>query len=57
MSATLILAGLAVVFGVVTGLDRRKHGGGPLTPKQRTWLIVAGIFAAVSVYLGISGTG
>jgi Flp pilus assembly protein protease CpaA len=45
MLAKYILAGLAVVF-LIAAVAR-----GPRTLQARTWLIIAAIFAAVSLWL------
>jgi hypothetical protein len=50
MDAGTILLIVAGAFAAFTLLDWRRYGG-TLTPKRRTWLIVAGIFLAVSLYL------
>lgn len=50
MDTSVILAAIAAVFGGLTLLDWRRHGG-PLTPRRRTWLLVTVIFFGVSVWL------
>ena len=45
MAAKYILAGLAILF--VLAAARRGFRG----PQARTWLLVAGIFTAVSLWL------
>ena len=55
MNATLVLGVVAVILVALTLRDRRREGGGPITPKQRTWLIVAGVFALVSLYVRLGG--
>jgi|GEM_PF-6168859 len=50
MRATTILIGIAVVLLGITLWDYRRHGGG-ITPAHKTWLLVAGIFLVVSVFL------
>ena len=50
MLAKYILAGLAVVF-LASALIRLSRGGEARHPQTRTWLLIAIIFAAVSVWL------
>ena len=50
MGAKYILGTLAVVF-LAAALMRLSRGGGIWHPQTKTWLIVAGIFAAVSAWL------
>jgi len=54
MAANTILIVAAAVFAILTLIDWRRHGGG-LTPKRKTWLLIAGIFFAVGFYLKLSG--
>ena len=49
MLAKYILAALALVFLIATAIR------GPRSPQGRTWLTVAAIFAAVSVWLFTRG--
>lgn len=48
MDTTTILTSLAIIFIVITMLDDLKKGG-RLTPARRAWLMVAGIFAIVTI--------
>jgi hypothetical protein len=50
MSARLILTVLSVVFLVLAAL-RLGRGRGRVDPAARTWLIIAVLFGAVSVWL------
>jgi hypothetical protein len=50
MYAKHILAVLAVVF-IVLAFRRLGRGGGAGHPQARTWFIVGGLFAVVSVWL------
>jgi hypothetical protein len=47
MQAYWILRIVAAILLLATGVDWLRHGGG-LTPKRRTWLLVAGIFLVVT---------
>jgi len=54
MAAKYILGALAVVFAAAA--FRRMSGGGGLAhPQTRTWLLIAVIFAGVSVWLFARG--
>jgi len=48
--AATILLTIAVIVVAVAVWDYARHGGG-MTPARRTWLLVAAIFAGVSVLL------
>ncbi|MDB5976919.1 MAG: hypothetical protein JWR07_3679 [Nevskia sp.] len=50
MHARTILAILALVFLVAAAL-RLARDGGQIKPASKTWLLVGGIFAAVSGWL------
>jgi hypothetical protein len=50
VAAKYILAILALLF-LLAALWRLVRNGGKLQPQSRTWLIVAAVFAAVSVWL------
>ncbi len=54
MDAKQILAILAVVF-LALGFRRLGQGGGAMTGQARTWLLVGGIFGAVSAWLFLRG--
>ena len=45
-----ILAGLSIVF-LVLSMIRLARGGTAAHPQVRTWLMIAAIFGAVSLYL------
>ena len=49
MFAKYVLAGLSVVF--LAAALRKAAGAGVAHPQVRTWLLIAGIFAAVSIWL------
>ena len=50
MATKYILAALAVVFATLA-LIRIARGGAAAHPQTRTWLTIAAIFGAVSVWL------
>jgi hypothetical protein len=52
--ARYILTVLAVLF-LVAALWRRARDGGRIGPAAKTWLIVAVLFGAVSVWLWMGG--
>lgn len=54
MGAKYILAALAAIF-LVLGLARIGRRGHMAQPQNRTWLIVAIIFGAVSAWLFYQG--
>ena len=54
MNAEMTLTNVAILFLVVTVWNYLQQEG-KLTPPRRTWLSVAGIFAAVSLLLRIFG--
>lgn len=56
MLARYILSLIAAVF-LVLALARIARDGGRIGPASRTWLIVAVVFAAVSIWLFIGGPG
>jgi hypothetical protein len=53
MRTGAIFAGLSALFTALVLWDGRS-GGHPITIKQRTWLLVAAIFALVSAALQMS---
>lgn len=53
MNTSTMLTNAAVVFVVLAVWSDLKIGG-RLRPSQRTWLLVAVIFAVVSIVLGFS---
>jgi len=52
MLAKYILAVMAGVFLIAAAIRRARHGPGP---QSRTWLLVGGIFAVVSLWLFVGG--
>jgi len=56
MLAKYILVAVGAVF-LVLALARIAKDGGRIGPASRTWLIVAIVFAAVSVWLFTGGHG
>lgn len=56
MAAKYILAALAALF-LLAALTRLVRNGGNIEPANRTWLIVAIIFAVVSAWLWTGGHG
>lgn len=50
MATKYVLAALAIVF-VVLGSVRTLSHGTKANPQARTWLLIGGIFGAVSVWL------
>jgi len=52
MLAKYILAGLGCAFLIAAAIRRLRHGPGP---QARTWLLVGGIFAVVSLWLFTRG--
>jgi drug/metabolite transporter (DMT)-like permease len=50
MSARVILLGIAATAAVLAIARWRRHRGA-LRPQERTWLLLAAIFGAVSAYL------
>ena len=50
--AQYILAMLGCAFLIAAAIRRARHGPGP---QSRTWLLVGGIFAAVSLWLFVRG--
>ena len=56
MAAKYILAVLAVAF-LAAALLRVARGGGISHPQTKTWLFIAVIFGAISVWLFRGGSG
>lgn len=56
MLAKYILAVIGTIF-LVLALGRIAKDGGRIGPASRTWLIVAIVFAAVSVWLWMGAHG
>ena len=54
MAAKYILSGLAIVF-LAAAFMRLLRGGGIAHPQTKTWLMIAVIFAAVSLWLFSQG--
>jgi hypothetical protein len=54
VAVNTILLIAAAIFALLTLADWRRHGGG-LTPKRKTWVLITGIFLAVSLYLKLVG--
>ena len=54
MTTKFIFAGLAVVFLVAGSMRAARLG--LAHPQPRTWLLMAGIFAAVSTWLFVTGS-
>lgn len=50
MAAKTILAVLSVVF-LVAAVLRLRRDGGRIAPASKAWLLVGGIFGAVSIWL------
>jgi uncharacterized membrane protein HdeD (DUF308 family) len=50
MSAAYILVGVGAVF-LVAAIVRLTRDQGRLHPQSRTWLLIAGIFAVVGIWL------
>jgi len=50
LGAREILLAIAVIFALVAGRRWYAHRGA-LTIQERTWLLIAAIFAAVSAFL------
>ncbi len=53
MAAKYILAVLSIIF-LFTGITRVIREGGRIGPASKAWLLVGGIFAAVSLWLWYS---
>ena len=56
MAAKYILAVLAVAF-LIAALLRLSRGGRISHPQTKTWLLIAVIFGAISVWLFRGGSG
>ncbi len=54
MNVETILTNIAIIFLTVTVWNYLQQAG-QLTPARRTWLTIAGIFAAVSLFLRVLG--
>jgi hypothetical protein len=57
LDALQILALVALTLGGFALRDWLKQGRGRLSIRQRTWLMVAGIFLVVIVYLRVVAAG
>lgn len=53
MATKYILAAVAIVF-LAFALARIRRNAGRIDPAAKTWLIITGIFAAVSTWLFLS---
>lgn len=56
MTAKLVLAVLALAF-LTAALIRLSRGGGISHPQTKTWLLIAVIFGAISVWVFRVGSG